>query len=187
MSRAKGTFRVVKLIAISLVLLGVALTAVSCGQAGKIYGDVVWDGTLYYNIGGGFPSTSLIYGATYLIQAGTWTYKYYVYYGGYYYPYGTSSPYYYYTGTYTVSAEPGTIPFINGTDNYFELYCSYAGLGKTGAVSSIVPPADGSAPAITPKLGTQTWTQNGLQITATTSVAKMTTEDLANMSLGVHK
>ena len=62
-----GTLKMVKRAAIALVVLGVALTAVSCGQQGNIYGDVIWDGALYYTIGGGFPSSGVVYGATYLI------------------------------------------------------------------------------------------------------------------------
>jgi hypothetical protein len=187
MVRAKGAFRVTTLIAVALMVLGVALSAVSCGQPGKIYGDIVWDpSTLYYSIGGGFPTSGLSYGASYLISAGSWTYKYYIYYGGYYYPGGYSYPAYYYTGTYTVAAESGSFPFVNGSDNYFELYCSYNGMVKSGAVSSI-PPANGSVPTVTPQLGTQSWTQNGLRITVTNNVAKITPEDLAQMNQAVRK
>ncbi len=73
-----GTFKIVRRIGIAFVLLGIVLFAVSCGQDGNIWGDVIWDGTLFYSIGGGFPSNGVIYGATYQISAGTWSYQYYV-------------------------------------------------------------------------------------------------------------
>jgi hypothetical protein len=167
----------------------VALSALSCGKDGNIYGDVVWDyysipGSLAYAIDGGFPSSGLYYGVSYLISPGTWAYQYNLYDGTYYYP-GPTGAYVYY-GTYTVSADPGSFPFISGKDTSFELYCSKYGLAKYGSVSSIAP-VDGQTPAFTPKLGTQSWTQNGLRIEVTTNIRKLSPEDLAKLSQGIRK
>jgi len=110
MTRAKGTFWVLKRIAFALVVVGIVLTAISCGKQGNIYGDVVWDGTLYYTDYSGLFSPGLTYGVTYQIQPGLYYYSFYVIYGGY-----TSLLY---SGTYTVSANPGGF-LSNGSDNYF--------------------------------------------------------------------
>lgn len=187
MVRAKGAFRVLKLVAFALVVLVVALTAVSCGQKGKVYGDLVWDYTLLYvSYSGLFSSPS--YGTVYQIPEGTYNYKYQNrYFDGYYYYYWPSVNTAY-AGTYTVTAEPGGFPFTNGSDDYFELYASIYGFGKSGSgVSSIAPPANGSAPTVTPKLGTQTWTENGLRITVTTNIVNLSDEERATLKQGVHK
>lgn len=189
MVRVKGAFRVIRLIAIALTVLGVVLSAVSCGQKGNIYGDVVWDYNMIYVVYPGlFNTYNLSSGIAYQISEGTYNYKYQVwyYYNGYYYYYpGVNLAY---AGTYTTTAEAGSFPFVNGKDNNFELYCSAYGMAKSGSgVSSIAPPANGSAPTVTPKLGTQTWTENGLRITVTTNIVNLSDEERATLKQGVHK
>lgn len=191
MFRAKGAIWVVKRIAIALVVLGVALSAVSCGKDGNIYGKVVvYNGSLYYGYFQSFPSGAYT-NTDYQMQAGTYNYYYNVYDSyGYFYPAwylwyeGYSvSPYdytYVYKGTYTTQADKGSFPFINGQDNYFILGLYYNGLQKTGSgISSILPPSQGGGAPI-PQTGTKSWTEDGLQITATSQIVKLTPEELNN-------
>jgi hypothetical protein len=186
MKRAKSAFWAAKRIGIAVLVLGVALSALSCGKDGNIYGDIVWDynsvSSFAYIIGGGFPSTGLSYGASYLISPGTWAFQYNIWDGVRWWP-GPDGTWAY-SGTYSVTADPGSFPFISGKDTNFELYCSYYGLAKYGSVSSIAP-VNGTTPA--PKLGTQTWTQNGLRIEVTTKVVQLSPEDLAKLSQGIRK
>jgi hypothetical protein len=106
---------------------------------GTVYGQIIWDGTLFYSTPGSFPST-VTYGNYYKIAPGTYNYQYYVYYNGYYYPGGSASfNSLYYVGTFTVTQ-------VYGSDEYFTLYFSYTGCVKSGAVSYIAPPSQGSKP-----------------------------------------
>lgn len=175
MIRPKEVLKVAKRIAIVLAVLGIVLSAVSCGQQGNIYGDVVCDGTLFYVDNGGLFSPGLTLGTNYQISAGTYNYAYYVSYLGSYYP-----PTGYYAGTYSVSANPGGF-LTNGSDNYFQLYCSYAGMYKSGAVNSVVP---GN---FTPQLGTRTWTQGNLSITVTTQVVQASPQETAKLIQAIRK
>jgi len=192
MNRAKETFKALKRVTIALVVTGVVLTAISCGKQGNIYGSVIWDPTdLFGYIDGGFPDLStIVYATSYQTQAGTWNFAYQIYDGttGVYYPGPTSA--FYYTGTYTVSANPGGF-FTNGSDNYFQFNCSYSGMVKSGSVAwasvaPVAPPAN-AAPALSPQLQKQTWTQNGLQITVTDSIATLTPQQLAKVKHAIRK
>jgi len=58
---------------------------------------------------------------------------------------------------------------------------------KSGAVLSAVPSANGSAPVVTPKTGTQTWTENGLTITVTTNVRQLSPGEQAKLIQGLRK
>jgi hypothetical protein len=171
MIHARGTFRVVKRIAIALIILGIVMSAISCGKKGNVYGSMTWDYSLYiYSLGGGWPST-IYKGVPYQVQEGTFPFYYYNYY------YVGSTLYYYSTvyGTYTVVAQGGGL-FSDGGDNNFQLYASIYGLIKSGTgVSSIVLPTIGSAPVT----NTQTWTEGGLRITVTNKIVKMTPEEIA--------
>ncbi len=82
--------------------------------------------------------------------------------------------------TYTVKADKGSFPFQDGDDREFGLYLAYEGLYKAGDVKSIKPPAKDSK-ELTPRLGTQSWTQGGLSITVTGEIVKLSPEDLAKL------
>jgi len=186
MTRAKGTLWVLKRIALALIVVGIVLTAVSCGKQGNIYGEVTgYDYSLYYWSTAAFPAGAYI-GYTYLVAPGSyyiyWTnydatsgYYFPAYYQGYASGFGSNLVY---SVLFTVEANPGTF-LADGKDNYFYLYLAYNGLGESGAVSSVVP--SGTSGLLQPKLGTRTWTQGGLTITATTSIVTLTPEQLAKM------
>ncbi len=168
---------------IGLLVLGVLLLLSSCGKDGNIYGDLTWDGYVYSASVGGFPS--LVTSSTeYQISAGSYN----VYYtlqdpiSGYYYPgyyeSAPTDPSYYYSDTYTVSVNKGGI-LTNGADNYFSLYMSYGGLVKSGSVSYAAP--QGSSKATAPQLGTQSWTEDGLLITVTNQIVKLSADDVAKL------
>jgi len=150
---------------IAVLVLGAALLAAGCGKNGSIYGAVGADGTPFGYVGG-FPST-ISPNVYYKVSEGTYEVQYYVYYAGNYYP---ASGYYY--STYTVTANKGSL-LSDGKDSYFELYLGYDGLYKLGEVRS--------AGAATPRLGTQSWTQDGLLITVTNEIRPANPDELSKI------
>ena len=98
MSCMKGTFRLARRIGIALLVLGIVLSAVSCGNKGNIYGDVTGSTFAAYGTVGGFPN-NLVYGVDYQISEGTYTVTFYEFDGTYYWPGG----YTYYTDSWLSS------------------------------------------------------------------------------------
>ena len=141
-------------------------SAVSCGKNGSIYGAVGADGTPYGFVGG-FPSYISPWGpmtksakeptksSTMCTTLVTTT---------------RGSGYYY--STYTVTANKGSL-LSDGKDSYFELYLGYDGLYKLGEVRS--------AGAVTPRSGTQSWTQDGLLITVTNEIRPANPDELSKI------
>ncbi len=182
--RALG--KAAKRIGVVFLVLGAVLFAASCGKDGNIYGFVDWDGTLYASSIGGFPAGG--YGNTYYqISPGTYKVYYTLWDGTYYYPgwyLGPAfehDPNWVYDCTYSVEADKGSFPFVDGEDRYFGLYLAYEGMYKAGDVSSIERPAQGSG-SLTPMLGTQSWTQNGLRVTVTTKIVQLTPEEISKLT-----
>lgn len=184
MSGIKAFCRAAMRIGIALLVLGVGLFAASCGKDGSIYGEVTWDYTLYYASLGGFPSHG--YASTYYtISAGTYNVYYTLqWWDGAAYEYSpgvwVSDPYnpaWYWKSTYTVEADKGSFPLVNGKDHYFSLYMSWDGMVKSGDVNYIETPAQHSKSS-SPKLGTQSWTEDGLLITVKNEIVKLSPEDL---------
>jgi hypothetical protein len=183
MSGIGGVGRAITRIVIAVLVLGVILLAAGCGMDGKIYGSVDWDYTRDWASIEGFPVSG--YSNTYYeINPGTYN----VYYtlvddSGNYYPgiYYGNDPSYYWQATYSVQADKGSFPMVDGMDRYFDLYLGWDGLYKYGAVSAIETPAQGSGTKA-PRLGTQSWTANGLLITVTNNIVKLTPEEIAKLS-----
>ena len=161
--KSKGLWR-------GFLLIGIMLFFIGCGKEGTIYGSLTWDYTFYGTVGG-FPSSGLVQHADYQIAAGTYQVQFYIFDGTYYWPGGTTSPTYYWNGSYTVTANPGSFPFLNGADSYFSLYLSEGGLYKSGSVKAIDGPS--RAP------NSLTWTQDGLTITVSNEVAPIPAERLS--------
>ena len=183
MNGMKRLWKTAKRIKIVLIIICIGLTALSCGKDGSIFGAVVWDYTLYYASIGGFPSSGT-YGVYYKINPGTYNVYYTIYDGIYYYPGywvgagGNSS--YYWIASYSVTAEEGSFPLIDGEDKQFALWLAIDGMYKAGAVNYILsPPRD--LQSMTPKLGTQSWTENGLRITVTNRIAQLTPEEFSRI------
>jgi hypothetical protein len=183
MSGINALWKAAKRTGIVLLVLGVGLFTASCGKDGSVYGAVTWDYYLYYASLGGFPSSGSanIY---YKVSPGTYNVYYTLDDGTYYspgwyvgYPY---DPSYYWQSTYTVEADKGSVPFINGEDLYFELYLSWSGLYKYGDVRYIGTPSQ-PPKSMEPKPGTQSWTENGLRITVTNTIVRLSPEDLSKI------
>jgi hypothetical protein len=142
MSGIKGFCRAAMRIGIALLVLGVGLFAASCGKDGSIYGAVDWEGALIYASIGGFPSNG--YANTYYqITPGSYNVYYTLWDGFYYYP-GywlgpayQNDPSYYWICTYSVEADKGSFPLIDGKDRSFALYLAYDGMYKAGSVQSL--------------------------------------------------
>ncbi len=173
MNHARGFFKRYGRIGLALIVLEFVILAASCGKDGNIYGSLTWDYYAYGNVGGFPPPSTLAQNVEYQISAGTYEVQYYIWDGTLYWPGGTATPNYYFDSYYTVAADKGAFPFINGTDSHFGLYLSEAGMYKYGAVSSIQTPSQGS--------GTLTWTQDGLVITVTNKAVAMTPEVLSKL------
>jgi hypothetical protein len=168
---------------LALAVVALALTASSCmiGQDGKIYGEFYYDGnSCSINELGGFPYP--YYPEQYTeISPGTYSVIYNVYYSSsvQYYPGPNSSSYFH--STYTVSANPGEL-FQDGADKYFSLWLSDHGLDGYGNYANIaLSQASGTKPA--PRLGTYSWSQNGLTITVTNSIVQLTADQLAKLHM----
>ncbi len=167
-------------IGIVLLVVGASMLAASCGKDGSIYGSVTWDYWAYGNVGGFPPPSSIVPNAEYQVSAGTHEVIYYICDGTYYWPGGTLAPQFYWDCLYTVAADKGSFPLVNGQDSYFSLYLSMGGMYKAGSVNSIQTPAEesnGTVPAPAP----QTWTQNGLIITVTNKAVAMTPDVLSKL------
>ena len=177
MTCSRRTFPTLVRIGIAVLVFGAVLLATGCGKPGNIYGAVAWDGTAY-GVVGGFPG-SIVPNAYYQVNEGTYEVDYYVYYGGAYWPGGnTSSPTAYWYGYYTVTANKGSI-LSDGKDSYFQLYLGYDGMYKFGDVRNLAP---GQDPTKTPpRLGTQSWTQDGLLITVTNEIRQLTPDQLSKL------
>ncbi|MGO9310304.1 MAG: hypothetical protein ACLQDL_14960, partial [Spirochaetia bacterium] len=89
-------------------------------------------------------------------------------------------PSYYWKCTYSVEAEKGSFPLVDGKDRSFALYLAYDGMYKAGSVQSLQAPAQGQS--LTPRLGTQSWTGDGLLITVTNEIVKLAPEDIAKIA-----
>ena len=171
MNPSRRTFPTLVRIGIAALVFAASLLVVSCGKNGSIYGSLDADGTPYGYVGG-FPS-SISPNVYYKVSEGTYEIAYYVFYLGAYYP---AAGYYY--STYTVTANKGSF-LSDGKDSYFDLYLGYDGLYKYGDVRSVPTRQDPSKAA--PRLGTQSWTQDGLLITVTTEIRQATPDDLSKM------
>jgi len=171
MNRSRKTFPTLVRIGIVMLVFAAALLAVSCGKDGGIYGALNADGVPYGYVGG-FPA-SISPNVYYKISEGTYEVAYYVFYLGAYYP---ATGYYY--STYTVTADKGSF-LSDGKDKYFDLYLGYDGLYKSGEVRSAATPPDPTK--TTPRLGTQSWTQDGLLITVTTEIRQATPDELSKI------
>lgn len=170
-----------RMVMMLIALLGSMLLVECTGSAGKIYGQFYYDGYLVANFGlGGFPSGTIYTDTNYQIQPGTYTVTYTLEDGsGYYYPAVYASSYcastpgdsscatYYYDDSYTCSANPGKPFWAAGDDKYFTLHLSYSGLATSGSLNVEGAPSG-------PKLGTSTYSDNGLLITVTTKIAQLT-------------
>jgi hypothetical protein len=168
---------------IVLILVAVAILVSSCtlftGSPGNIYGEYYYDGSsLPYLSLGGFPP-GLIYPYNYYtISPGTYAVYYQIYSSVYGYVPSLSS---YYYATYSVSANPGSF-LSNGSDKHFGLYLSYNGLDNFGNGASVYLSQTPGA-KVTPKLGTFSWTQNGLTVTVTNSIVQLTADQLAKLQV----
>lgn len=159
-------------VGIAALVLGTALLAASCGKDGSIYGSISWDGYLSMGSFEGFPSSGSS-NTYYKINEGTYNIYYTLtdltyYYPGYYVPGHATDETLYYSCTYTVTANKGSF-LSDGKDKSFDLYLAYDGLYKYGDVRSVATPNQDPT-KVTPRLGTQSWTQNGLLITVTTEI-----------------
>jgi hypothetical protein len=152
------------------LIIGFMLFLVGCGKDGTIYGSLTWDYAAYGTVGG-FPSSGLVQHADYQVAPGTYQVQFYIYDGSYYWPGGTTSPTYYWNASYTVKANPGSFPLVNGADSYFGLYLSEGGLYKSGSVKTIH--GSNRAPS------SQTWTEGGLTIAVSNEVAPIPPETLS--------
>jgi hypothetical protein len=167
--------RAAKKLGIVTVILCVGMTALSCGQDGKIYGAVVCDDFWYLGSVGGFPGT--FYEATYYeVSAGTYDVYYNLWDGAAYYP-GPTSLFYFYA-TYSVEAEKGSFPLVDGEDRNFALYLSYFGMAKAGDVSAIKPQQRISIPMT----DTMTWTENGVRVKVTNRIVELSPQQIANLA-----
>jgi hypothetical protein len=153
-----------------LLLIGIMLFLAGCGRDGTIYGSLTWDYAAFGTMGG-FPSSGLVQHADYQIAPGSYQVQFYIFDGASYWPGGTYSPTYYWNGSYTVTADPGSFPFMNGADSYFSLYLSKGGLYKSGSVKAIHGP--GRPPT------SLTWKQDGLTITVSNEVTPIPAEALS--------
>ena len=163
-----------------LMALAVIMLAVGCGKDGKIYGSVIYDGIWVDGYVGGFPSYA-VPSVYYEIKEGTYDVYYLLtdgtsYYPGYYYTLPTDSTTYYHF-TYTVTADSGSFPFVDGKDRRFGLYLAYDWLYLTGDVKGLPIQRDAAAP----KSGTRTWTVDGLKITVTGSVVALTPDQVSKL------
>ena len=156
-----------------LMALALVLLAVGCGKDGKIYGYMEWDGVV--QLGSyveGFPS--YVYPDQYYeVKSGTHAVVYQLYYNSLYYP----SPTTYFQFTYTVEADSGSFPFVDGKDHHFGLYLGYDWMYITGDVKGL-PTQRGAAGS---KAGTRTWTEDGLKITVTGSVVNLTPDQVSKL------
>ncbi len=174
-SRKAGLLRTTVLL---LALVGAVLLVACTGPAGRIYGQFDYDGYIYAAILGGFPSGIIYANHDYEITAGTYSVKFTLSDGTYYYPgyfagYPTD-PSWYYNSTYTCSANAGKPFWAAGDDKYFRLYLGYTGLQKSGSFS---------VKGTSPKVGTSSWTENGLLVTVTTKIGQ-TTPDRSDETQG---
>ncbi len=192
MKRAKSAFWVFKRIGIAVFVLGVALSAMSCGKSGAVYGQVsVYDPVgLDVSYFASFPSYAYL-DTYYQTQEGTYDFYFNLYDASYHYPafyYNATDPITYpnpddanlvYYGTYTVEAEKGTL-LADGKDNYFTLGLYYEGMYKMGSGIKSIAPSSKDGKPVAPQLGTKSWTENGMLITVTTKIVKLTPEQLKN-------
>lgn len=163
-----------------ILVLATCLIVTSCGKSGSIYGSVTWQYLAYGTIGGFPPASTIIAGDNYLVSAGTYQVQFYIFDGTYYWPGGATSPTEEWNASYTVTANPGSIPFVNGQDSYFSLYLTESGMVESGSVKSIRTATQGSNSA-TPTPAPQTWTQDGLTITVTNQVVALGPDDIARL------
>ena|SRR5271157_5181548 len=162
-------------IGVALLVVGACMLAAGCGKDGSIYGSMVWDQYFNYLSIGGFP-TNISYGGAYQISPGTYNCVYQLWDGGVNYSPGVGLVW---VSTYSVAADKGSFPFVNGQDHHFQLYLSwYYGLVKAGNVNSIETPAQQS---VTPTPGTTSWTEDGILITVTNTIVNLASEDLSKL------
>ncbi len=194
MKSAKSALWAAKRIGLAVLVLGVALSALSCGKAGAVYGQVsVYDPVaLDVSYFSSFPSYAYL-DTYYQTQEGMYDFYFNLYDANYYYPAWYANLYdpitypdpndatLVYQGTYTVEADKGSL-LADGKDNYFTLGLYYDGLYKIGSgIKSIVPSSQNGKP-VAPQLGTKSWTENGMLITVTTKIVKLTPEQLKNQT-----
>jgi hypothetical protein len=172
-----------KLLGSLLAVAALSLALSSCqymlGNDGTVYGQYDHYGTTYYLSLGGFPSGTIYTNTNYAITAGTVDTTYDVYYtvydSTYYYPgniFGTGGPDYskYWHTTYTISANPGQPYLQPGVDKYFSLYLGRYGMSISGSVKDVAL-----------KLGTTSYTKDGLTITITNEIVQLTDEQKAKL------
>lgn len=105
---------------LSICILSLLLPSCFEGYPGDIYFSVTQDGTVtYYNDNNYCLPYGFYYGNYYgPCTEGTYSFEYGLYTGSYWY------------GTYYIYENPGTSGFLyaeDGTDNYFNLHCTYGG------------------------------------------------------------
>jgi hypothetical protein len=141
--KKKGTWALLALALLAIVAFG------GCGKDGKAYGSITWVGSIWvsstFDSTSGFPSSDTIVKNTeYSISEGSYSFKYYLYYNGYYYPSGV----YWYAVSYTVKYNSGKL-FSDGDDKHFKINCgtngaTYSGLSRIGPAPSLEAIASGS-------------------------------------------
>ena len=173
-----GVKAVVMLAALALILL-----AVGCGQDGKIYGFLEWDYDIYAASVGGFPSY-VNWDQYYEVKGGTHSVLYTLYdsSGGHYYPswyvYGYNDSTMYWQFTYTVEADSGSFPFVDGKDHHFGLLLGYDGLYIAGDAKQLAT----QRAMTTGKAGTRSWSQDGLRITVTGAPVALTQDQVSRLA-----
>jgi hypothetical protein len=183
MQNKKGARIAVTMVIFAIVLLSLAGCNIFSGKDGTIYGSFDFDGTsLWYLSLGGFPSGTIYDNQNYMIDPGTYDVYYTIYKSPYYYPgstgTGDSDSTYYWHATYTVTADKGAFLFQDGKDKYFNLYLGYYGMYKYGQVKGLAGLASKS---MEPEARTATWTQDGLRITVTNEIVKLSPEEAAKL------
>jgi hypothetical protein len=164
-----------KLLGIVLAVAALSLALSGCkfmyGNDGTVYGE--YDHPYYasYLSLGGFPSGTLYTNTYYAITTNTSDTTYDVWYRLYddsnnYYPSSTQ----YWHSYYTISANSGGPYLQSGADKFFDLY-----LGTSGMFIS------GSARDVAARLGTTSYSKDGLKINITNEVVQLTDEQKAKL------
>ena len=171
MTRAKGTLWVLKRIALALIVVGIVLTAISCGKPGNIYGALTgadYPSTVVMYLWGGFP-VGAYYNTYYGFSPGTYEIKF---------TESDGTTVLLWDQVFSLTANPGTL-FGDGKDKYFTIYLSYF-YGAEGSGANNVAPSTSPSKSVSPQTGDRTWTQDGLTITVTTKSVQQVTGQLPN-------
>jgi hypothetical protein len=146
-----------------VVALATILSLAGCsaltGNAGNVFGQLWWSSSYTcYTTGldntGGFPST-VTKNDYYQIQPGSYYFSYLLY-------YSSSISYGYYSVSYTVTANSGSLFFKNGTDKYFTIDLYTNGPSISGLSFAEKP---GSSSVSPEGVSTKTYASDDLTIT----------------------